>query len=206
MWNQNLKQHIYLQIHESKSSIEIFMSLPHVALFSGSIYAALHVGVLWEGTQKDFTRTITLKICNAGCGCLLYCRNFLLWHLYSVEVFIVRKSWKALMTIRTNNGWSVSLSLQLVWFQDCRNTKDKLNFFLPIIFACFLGFSVCPCPCPPMPAVSHNCITGSFVLPQILDLSSFLACVPVNDIVDYPAVLYSKAVVWLIFPLVAMLV
>lgn len=167
MWNWNLNQPIYLQIHESKSSIEIFMSLPHIALFSGSEYATLHVGVLWEGTEKDFTRTITLKNCNAGCGCLLYCRNFLLWHLYSVEVFIVRKSRKVLMTIRTNNGWYVSLSLQVVWLQDCGNTKENLSFLLPVIFAYFLGFSVCA---PPRPLQSLTVVLPVplfFLRPQI---------------------------------------
>lgn len=137
----SLKQPTYLQIHESESNTEIFMSLPRIALFSDSEYAALRVGVLWEGKEKDFTRTITVKTVMVGVG--VYHRNFLLWHLYSVEVFIVRKSWKVLMTIRTDDGCCVRLSLQLVWFQDCRKTKDNLSFLLPIIFACFLGFSVC---------------------------------------------------------------
>lgn len=175
------------------------MSLPRIALFSDSEYAALRVGVLREGKEKDFTRTITVKTVMVCVG--VYHRNFLLLHLYSVEVFIVRKSWKVLMMIRTDNGCCVRLWLQLVWFRDCRKTKDNLSFLLLHVSWVFRFVATPP---PPAPAVSHNCITSSFILPQTLDLSSFLACVPMHDTADYPTVLYSKAVVWLIFPLVVM--
>lgn len=45
------------------------MSLPRIALFSDSEYAALRVGVLREGKER-FHKNYHCKNCNGVCGCL----------------------------------------------------------------------------------------------------------------------------------------
>lgn len=92
--------------------------------------------------------------------------------------------------------WRLELTVAGVTSGNCRNTWDNL-FSFSHSFRMFSGFFGL---FPSAPVLSLKHITSwRIILPQTLHLSSPWACVPVNDNVNYPTVLYSEAVEWLLF-------